>query len=195
MVDRTLIIITIKFFKMKKKNIPTIGLFLLLNFVFIVPSLNAQQATKLTDPEVASVAVTANQIDIDYAGIAQKKSTNSEVLNFAKTMINDHKAVIAQAVALTKKLNVTPQTNALTKKLLADANKTQKQLKAKKGVDFDKAYINNEVAYHKAVIDAVEKVLIPETDNAELKALLENVVPALKTHLSHAEMLQKTMNK
>ena len=180
---------------MKKKNIPTIGLFLLLNFVFIVPSLNAQQATKLTDPEVASVAVTANQIDIDYAGIAQKKSTNSEVLNFTKTMINDHKAVIAQAVALTKKLNVTPQTNALTKKLLADANKTQKQLKAKKGVDFDKAYINNEVAYHKAVIDAVEKVLIPETDNAELKALLENVVPALKTHLSHAEMLQKTMNK
>lgn len=163
--------------------------------MFGLSSIYAQQSVKLTDPQVASVAVTANQIDIDYAEIALKKSSNADVLNFAKTMVSDHKAVIGQAVDLAKKLNVTPQSNDLTKKLLADAEKTKKQLKAQKGAAFNKAYINNEVAYHKAVIDAVEKVLIPETDNGELKSLLQTVVPALKTHLSHAEMLQKTLGK
>lgn len=166
-----------------------------MGLLFNLSPVNAQQTTNLTDPQVASVAVTANQIDVDYAAIALKTSSNSDVKNFAKTMTTDHKAVIGQAVQLAKKLNVTPQTNAMTKKLLADAEKTKKQLRGKKGSAFDKAYIDNEVAYHKAVIDAVEKVLIPDTDNGELKALLQNVVPALKTHLSHAEMLQQKLGK
>jgi putative membrane protein len=181
---------------MKKRNSYFLrtSCFLIIS-IFGLSSLYAQQSVKLTDPQVASVAVTANQIDVDYAEIALKKSSNADVLNFAKTMVSDHKAVIGQAVDLAKKLNVTPQSNNLTKKLLADAEKTKKQLKIQKGAAFDKAYINNEVAYHKAVIDAVEKVLIPDTDNAELKSLLQTVVPALRTHLSHAEMLQKTLNK
>jgi putative membrane protein len=75
--------------------------------------------------------------------------------------------------------------------MIADAEKTKKNLRSKSGAAFNKAYINNEVAYHKAVIAAVETVLIPETDNSELKQLLQEVVPALKAHLMHAEMLQK----
>ncbi|MBN8672877.1 MAG: DUF4142 domain-containing protein [Chitinophagales bacterium] len=162
--------------------------------MFSVPAI-AQQSLKLSDPEVASVAVTANQIDIDYAEIALTNSKNADILKFARTMANDHKAVIAQAVALVTKLKVTPQTNNLTQKLLTDAEKTKKELRSKKGKAFDKAYINNEVAYHKAVISVVESILIPETDNAEVRSLLQNVVPALKTHLSHAEMLQKMIHK
>lgn len=162
--------------------------------LFCSPAM-AQQSLKLSDPEVASVAVTANQVDIDYAQIALTKSKNADVLNFAKTMTNDHKAVIAQAVALVTKLKVTPQTNSLTQKLLADAEKTKKELRSKKGAAFDKAYINNEVAYHKAVISVVETILIPATENAEVKSLLQNIVPALKTHLSHAEMVQKMIAK
>lgn len=161
---------------------------------FSVPAIG-QQPLKLSDPEVASIAVTANQIDIDYAQIALARSKNANVLNFAKTMINDHKAVIAQAVALVTKLNVTPQTNSLTKKLLTDAEKTKKELRSKKGKAFDKTYIKNEVAYHQAVISVIETILVPETENAEVKSLLQNVIPALKTHLSHAEMLQKMINK
>ena len=151
----------------------------------------AQDKPKLSDPEVAFVAVTANQIDIDFAGVAKQKSKDASVIEFANTMERDHKAVIAQAVALAKKLGVTPQNNAVSKGMLADAEKTKKSLRAKSGKAFNKAYIDNEVAYHKAVIAAVETVLIPETDNSELKQLLQNVVPALKAHLMHAEMLQK----
>ncbi|MFT3676892.1 MAG: DUF4142 domain-containing protein [Chitinophagaceae bacterium] len=164
-------------------------------FLLLSTIATAQQKPDLTDAEVASVAVTANQIDIEYAQIATLKSKNPDVLNFARTMANDHKAVIDQAVVLVTKLKVTPKTNKVTQQLLADAGKTKKTLKAKKGIAFDKAYIDNEVAYHKAVIGAVETVLIPATDNQELKALLQNVLPALKTHLSHAEMLQQKLNK
>jgi putative membrane protein len=152
---------------------------------------SAQQNPKLSDPEVAHTAVTANQIDIGYAEIAKKKSKNADVLKFAETMSNDHKAVIAQAVALATKLGVTPMDNAVSKQLMADAEKTKKVLNTTPAKGFDKVYIDNEVAYHKAVIGAVEGLLIPETENAELKELLQNVVPALKAHLGHAEMVQK----
>ena len=151
----------------------------------------AQDNPKLSDAEVAFVAVTANQIDIDNARLAKEKSKDAAVLQFAETMANDHQAVIQQASALVKKLNVTPQDNAISQQLLADAAKTEKALKNKKGKDFDKAYIDNEVAYHKAVIAAVSGLLIPETENQELKDLLQNILPALNTHLQHAQMLQK----
>ncbi len=149
------------------------------------------QTPKLSDAEIASVAVVANQIDVTYAALAKQKSKSADILQFAKIMANDHKAVIAQATALVKKLGVTPKNNAVSKSLLSDAEKTKKMLRTKSGMAFNKAYIDNEVVYHKAVINAVESLLIPQTKNSELKVLLQNVVPALKAHLAHAEMVQK----
>lgn len=163
---------------------------LTLSLLAAAPAI-AQEKPKLSDPEVASVAVVANQIDIRAGELAKKKSNTPEIVQFAQTMITDHQAVITQASALVKKLGVTPKDNAVSRGLLSDAEKTLKTLQSKKGKDFDKAYIDNEVAYHKAVIGAVEGLLIPETENQELKDLLEKVVPALKAHLSHAEMVQK----
>jgi putative membrane protein len=90
---------------------------------------------------------------------------------------------------------VTPKDNAVSQKLQADAKKTMKMLRSKSGNAFNKAYIDNEVVYHKAVIADVENLLIPESDNAELKALLQNVVPTLKTHLEHAIMVQTKISK
>jgi len=165
-----------------------------MSFMFTT-GVSAQNTPKLTDPEIASVAVTANQVDINNASIAQKKSKNADVLQFAKTMASDHKAVIDQAVALVTKLKVTPKDNAVSKKLLADNAKTAKSLNAKSAKAFDKAYIDNEVAYHKAVISMLEGVLIPQSSNSELKGLLQSVLPAFKTHLEHAEMVQKSLNK
>ncbi len=163
--------------------------------VMFSTSAVAQGTSKLTDPEIASVAVTANQVDISYAEVAQKKSKNADVLKFAQTMSNDHKAIIAKAAALCKKLGVTPKDNSVSKKLNSDAAKTRKMLNSKSGEAFNKAYIDNEVAYHKAVISVVEGVLVPQAQNAELKQLLQSVVPALKEHLMHAEMVQKEFTK
>jgi putative membrane protein len=180
---------------MKNFKFFTSASLVLASTIFFAHRANAQQTPKLTDPEIASVAVTANQVDIGYAGIAKEKSKNADILQFAQTMANDHKSVIDQATALVKKLGVTPKDNAVSQKLSADAAKTRKTLNSKSGVDFDKAYINNEVAYHKAVISTVETVLIPQAQNKELKDLLQNVVPTLKAHLEHAQMVQSKVSK
>lgn len=154
-----------------------------------------QQKQKLLDPEVASVAVVANQIDIDYAQIALKKSKDKDIRDFATTMAEDHKAIIEQAAALVKKLGVVPKDNPVSQSLLEGAKKTKKELNGASKKDFNRKYIDNEVAYHKAVIAAVKDLLIPETENVELKELLEAVVPALEVHLGHAEMVQNKMMK
>ncbi len=148
---------------------------------------------KLNDAEIASIAVTADQIDIDYAAIAKEKSKDAAILKFAATMAKDHASVNAQAIALAKKLGVTPQDNATTQSLLAQAVTTKAMLNSKSGRDFDKAYIDNEVAYHKAAIDLVENKLIVDASNAELKSLLQSALPIFKEHLAHAEMVQKNL--
>jgi len=171
------------------KTIKLITSFLVLTILLITTGFSQENPT-LTDPEVASVAVVANQIDISYAEIAMKKSKNKEILDFAKRMITDHNAVIEQAVTLVTKLSVTPKDNAVSQSLLENAEKTKKTLRKANRKNFDKLYIENEVAYHKAVIAAIKDLLIPESDNAELKGLLETVLPALEAHLGHAEMVQ-----
>ena|SRR5690554_836538 len=177
---------------MKHLNKICIALYALL-FMGASQFVYAQSTPDFNDAEIASIAVTANDIDIKYGELALTKTKNKEITNFAKTMINDHKAVIQQAVDLVTKLKVTPQDNALSKQLNSDAEATRKMLSSKKGKAFNKAYIDNEVAYHEAVIGAVKDVLIPQSQNAELKALLEAVLPALETHLEHAKMVQKNI--
>lgn len=164
-----------------------------LSVIFSTPAFAQKKTKKLTDAEIASVAVAANQIDIEAAQMAQQKSKNDEIRNFAKTMIADHQSVIDKASALVTKLNVTPKKNSLTAQLQANAKKTSAMLKKKSGAAFDKAYAQNEVAYHKAVITTVENTLIPQTQNAELKDLLQSVLPVLRTHLEHAQMVAKNV--
>lgn len=156
---------------------------------------SAQKNITLSDPQIASVAVTANQIDVDYGKIALKKTHNDAVRKFAQTMVNDHTGVIAQAVALAKQLHVTPEDNPVTQQLLQGAVQTKKDLNSATGQAFDQAYVNNEVAYHQAVISAVNQVLIPQAKNQQLKGLLQKVAPVLEEHLKHAQTLQSELNK
>lgn len=158
-------------------------------------SLQAQAAAPdLSDPEVAHVAVTANSIDIDAAKFAQTRTGNAEVKKFAALMITDHSAVNAQAVALAGKLGVTPKDNAVSQSLVAGAAKAHDALVPLKGKAFDRAYMEREVAYHQAVLDALDGLLIPTTENAELKKLLVAVRPAIAAHLEHAKMLSASLN-
>ena len=144
---------------------------------------------KPTDPQIAHIAYTAGQIDVTAAEQALKKSKNAEVIEFAKTMERDHKAVNHQALALVKKLNVTPEDNAVSQSLSTQAAKELKTLEALDGAAFDKAYVENEVAYHKSVNSALAKILIPSAENKELKSLLETGLTLFKEHQMHAEHL------
>ena len=144
-----------------------------------------------TDPQIAHIAYTAGLIDIEAGKRALNKSQNNDVRAFAQQMIGDHTAVNDQALALVKKLNVTPEDNATSKSLAEAADAERKKLADLSGAAFDKAYVDNEVAYHKAVDDAVSKTLIPSAQNAELKTLLQNGLKLFEAHLAHAEQLAK----
>ena len=147
-------------------------------------------AEGVNDAQIASIVVTANQVDIDAGHLAASRSTNDEVKTFARLMVTDHTSVNKSATDLTAKLKVTPQDNATSQSLKADGEKHIAHLKTLKGAAFDKAYIDREVAYHQQVIDALDKTLIPSATNAELKALLVKVRPAFVAHLEHATRLQ-----
>ena len=146
-----------------------------------------------TDAQIAAIVVAANQVDIDAGTLAVKKTKNPEVKKFAELMITDHTAVNKGAVELVTKLKVTPEETDASKGLVAGGNDNRAKLEKLDGAAFDKAYVANEVAYHKAVINVLTTQLIPAAQNAELKSTLVGVKPAFDAHLEHAEKLQAAL--
>jgi putative membrane protein len=147
----------------------------------------AQGAAKPTDPQIAHIAYTAGQLDIEAAKQALKKSKNKEVRAFANDMVRDHTAVNKQALALVKKLKVTPEDNDTSRALTKQAAAKREELAKLNGAAFDKAYVDNEVAYHKTVNGTLQSTLIPSANNAELKSLLETGLKIFQGHEQHAE--------
>ena len=150
---------------------------------------DSAEAQAINDLEIAHIAVTASNIDIAAAHLALAFSTDPRIRQFAETMITDHSAVNGQAVELVEALMITPQDNDVSRGLMANAMAKRDELSTLRGAAFDQAYIANEVAYHEVVAQAVTQTLIPNAQNAELKALLEGAVPAFTAHLEHARML------
>lgn len=149
---------------------------------------------KPTDPQIAHIAYTAGLLDVEAGKQALEKSQNKDVRAFAQRMIGDHTAVNDQALALVKKLNVTPEDNPTSQSLTKQADTTREKLAELTGAAFDKAYVDNEVAYHKTVNSALSTTLIPDAQNAELKSLLENGLKVFESHLEHAEHLAQQLN-
>jgi putative membrane protein len=162
---------------------------------FALATSAAAQTGGPNDAQIAAIVVTANQVDIDAGKLAESKTGSKEVKEFARLMINDHTGVNKSAVELVAKLKVKPEENATSTSLKNTGEETLKRLKALKGAEFDKAYVDNEVSYHQTVLDAVDKTLIPSARNAELKALLVKVRPAFVAHLEHARHLQASLKK
>lgn len=167
-----------------------------LAFVSLVVSLAVwAQTASPTDPQIAAIVVTANQVDIDAAKLAESKTGKKDVKAFAQLMVTDHSAVNKAATDLVHRLNVTPEENPTSQSLAQGGLANVATLKKLDGAAFDRAYIDHEVTYHEAVLDAIDKTLIPNAQNAELKALLVKVRPAFVAHLEHARMIQASLGK
>lgn len=152
-------------------------------------SLAAAQPAKPNDAQIAHIAYTADAIDIKAAQQALQKSRNRQVREFARDMVRDHTAVNKQALALVKKLNVTPQDNPTSQALLKQAAEERGKVAQLKGSEFDRAYAQNEVAYHQEVNKALETTLIPDASNPELKSLLETGLKIFQGHEQRAEQV------
>jgi putative membrane protein len=166
----------------------------LLVFAFGATGAWAQGAGP-TDPQIAAIVVTANQVDIDAGRLAKSKAQSPQVKEFAQRMITDHSAVNKSATELVQKLHVTPEPNPTSESLQKGGDENVAKLKTLNGAAFDKAYIDHEVAYHQAVLNALDKTLIPSAQNAELKALLVKVRPAFVAHLDMAKQIQTELGK
>ena len=153
----------------------------------------AAPAAGPTDPQIAHIVVTANAVDIDAGKLAETKGTNKDVKAFGKQMVTDHTGVNQQAVALVTKLKVTPEDNPTSQSLKTAGADNLKTLQELKGAQFDKAYIDHEVAYHVQVLEAIDKTLVPNARNDELKALIIKVRPAFVGHLEHAKTIQASL--
>lgn len=165
----------------------------LLASALLLGSAPAIAADAPTDPQIAHIAYTAGAIDVDAAKQALARSRTPAVRSFAQEMIRDHQAVNAKALALVKKLHVTPQDNPTSQALTKGAADERAKLAKLRGAAFDRAYVDNEVAYHKTVNGALESTLIPSAKNGELKSLLETGLTLFREHQAHAEHVAKAL--
>jgi putative membrane protein len=166
---------------------------LLAGAFLLAGSFGTLAADKPSDPQIAHIAYTAGVLDIKAAEQALAVSKNEAVRAFATSMATDHKAVNDQALALVAKLGVTPEDNGTSKGLAAQADAKSAELAKLSGADFDKAYVANEAAYHKAVNGALADLLIPSASNAELKSLLETGLKIFQGHQLHAEHVAESL--
>ncbi|MDB5693479.1 MAG: putative outer membrane protein [Alphaproteobacteria bacterium] len=144
-------------------------------------------AASINDAQIAHIAYTAGQIDIAAGRQALARSHNKAVRAFAQEMVRDHKAVNDKALALVKKLHVAPQANPTSAALSKGAAAKLKELGHLSGRAFDRAYVQNEVAYHRTVNGALRDTLIPNASNGELKSLLQTGLTLFTEHQTHAE--------
>ncbi len=156
-------------------------------FCLMTGAAFAQGGAKPSDPQIAHIAYTAGQLDIAAAKQAIEKTKNKEVRAFADDMLRDHTAVNKQAIDLATKLKVTPEDNDTSRALTKAAADKNAELAKLSGAAFDKAYVDNEIAYHKTVNGALETVLIPSASNPELKSLLQTGLKLFQGHQQHAE--------
>ena len=168
---------------------------LLIVLALVCPGLLwADTPAKPTDPQIAHIAYTADLLDVEAGKQALEKSQNKDVRAFAQQMVGDHTAVNDQALALVKKLNVTPEDNPTSQNLTKQADATREKLAGLTGAAFDKVYVANEVAFHKTVNGALSNTLIPNAQNSELKSLLESGLKLFQSHLEHAEHLAQQLS-
>jgi putative membrane protein len=168
----------------------TIALF---GTVALLAAVPATAADAPTDPQIAHIAYTAGSIDIAAGKQALARSHNKAVRSFAQEMVRDHQAVNDKALALVKKLHVTPEANPTSAALSKQAQATLDRLSHLHGRAFDRAYADNEVAYHKTVNGALQSTLIPSAKNAELKSLLETGLTLFREHQAHAEQVARSL--
>lgn len=150
----------------------------------------AAPAPAVTDPQIADIVVAANEVDIAAGELARTRATDAEVKAFAEKMVTDHTGVNKAASDLVGRLGVTPEPTATSDQLRQGGEQTRTALQGQSGAAFDRAYIDSEVTYHQAVLDALDQTLIPGATNAELKALLQQTRPAVEAHLQHARQIQ-----
>ena len=156
----------------------------------------AQSTTdgKLTDATIVAIFDAANTWDIETGNLAVKKATTQAIRDFGKQLAGDHTTVRGQGRDLAHKLHVTP-TPPANFGMAKDHDAAVKRLSGLSGAAFDRAFLQHEVAFHKAVLDAVTTTFLPALQNAEVKDFVKKVAPAFTAHMMTAQRLLDNLPK
>ncbi|MGH7651007.1 MAG: DUF4142 domain-containing protein [Gemmatimonadaceae bacterium] len=155
------------------------------------PSLHAQSqstAALLDDPTIVAIFDAANTYDIETGSLAAKRGHSDAVRDFAAMLVRDHSNVRKQGRDLAKSLDVTPTPPANFPLTAAHAT-AMRSLRAASGTEFDRLFLQHEIDFHNAVIDAMTKTLLPAIQNAQVKDLVTKVAPAFVAHRDRAQNL------
>ncbi|MGH7559406.1 MAG: DUF4142 domain-containing protein [Gemmatimonadales bacterium] len=144
------------------------------------------QAPSLDDATIVAIFDGANTADIETGRLAEQRGASKEVRALGTALARDHHGVRQQARDLAKRLGVTPTPPTPDPYAAAHA-KAMAALSARQGAEFDRAFLEHEIAFHQAVIDAVKGTLLPAIRNAEVKAFVEKIAPAFQAHLDLAK--------
>jgi putative membrane protein len=155
------------------------------------PAAEAQQPA-LDDPTIVAIFDNANTADIETGKLASEQGHSKEVRQFGAMLARDHAMVRQQGRDLAKKLGVTP-TPPAGDQSAKDQAALIRRLSGLHGAEFDRAFLQYEIQFHKDVIAAVKTTLLPAIKNEELKALVVKVAPAFQAHLQMAEHLGKQL--
>lgn len=155
------------------------------------PPKEAASKEGFTDAQIVGFITMANQAEIDAGKVAETKALNKDVKAFAQRMVTDHTSANESTTAL----HIAPEPSPLADKLKQESEKALAHNKTLQGKEFDRAYMQEEVYLHRAVVEELDKRLIPAAQNAQLKALLGKLRPAFQTHLEQAETVGKSAEK
>lgn len=164
-----------------------------ITFTLAAPQISQADNAALSDPQIAQFAYTLGLIDSAAAKQALAISKTKSVREFARAMLRNHKEVNQQAMAFLKKLNAAPEDSSVSEALATTAKNQLVKLSKLKGAAFDRAYMQNEVTFHKQINGELKATMIPTTANSELKGLLQTVLKLFESHQKHAEQLATSL--
>jgi putative membrane protein len=148
------------------------------------PATMGSSSLSKADQRIVTDMAQANMAEIAMAKLAQSKSQNEQVKQFAQQMIDDHGKALADVQQLAQTKGVTLPT-APTRSQQAEADKMSKM----SGARFDAAYLKQAgVTDHQKVHNMLKKVADKAKDG-DVKALGAKMLPTVDQHLTMAQQM------
>ncbi len=161
----------------------------------LAPVFAFAEIRELDDEQIANVVITAHRVAIETGQLADSKSANPAVREYAQRKVLGHESLNKAAAELLNKLQLVPRDSTINQELRTDGETNLTQLAAMQGIDFDKAYIEQNVVLHQHVLDTIDNRLMPSAGSEELKALLYKMFSPLSDYLEHAQQIQDAISK
>ncbi|MET0594267.1 MAG: DUF4142 domain-containing protein [Polyangiaceae bacterium] len=155
------------------------------------PTEGSTTPTPITDDQILYVLHAANLAEMDQARVAQKKAKNPRVKRFADMMIKHHGEADTKGNDVAKKIHASLAPSQTSNRLEAEAKQFTSNIAAEKDKDFDRTYIDAQVKEHRAVLDSIDRELLPAVRGNEVKDLIQAVRSKVQGHLEEAEQIQK----